>query len=115
MVWAGRSLAVGAEIGGFPSGTALLPGNLSMPCAKSGLPPEAAAVSAGQEADSGAFSLSGVTGQDPCPLFLPLPGSEPPVHPIRGSVLYYPRKLRMSNSEGGINHCSPLNGVVQIC
>lgn len=86
--------------------------------AQAGLPPGAAAPGAGQEADSRAFSLGRVTGRDPCPLFLPSPGPEPPaipVHPVRGSVLYYPRKLRMSNSEGGINHCSPLNGVVRIC
>lgn len=86
--------------------------------ANSGLLPEAAVAGAGLEADAGDFSLRSVTGQDPFQLLLTLLGSEQPavpVHPIRGSVLYYPRKLRMSNSEGGINHCSQLNGVVQIC
>ena len=65
-----------------------------------------------------AISLEGVTGRDPFPLFWTLPNSDQPVtlvHPICESILYYPRKLRLSNGEGGINHGSQLNGVVRIC
>lgn len=73
-------------MGGFPSGTRLLPGNLSMTRANSGLPLEATAAGAGQEADSGGFFLGRVTGQDPCRLFLPLPGSSCRLSPFIPSV-----------------------------
>lgn len=97
----------------FHQGPGCFLGNLSMTCANSGLSRPARA----RWQAPGPLPLQGPLVMT-LPLLSTLPSSERPdipVHPIRGSVLYYPRKVRLANGEGGINHCSQLNGVVQIC
>lgn len=97
----------------FPQGPSCFLGDLSMPRANPRLRLTVAA-----ERQARAISLEGVTGRDPFPLFCTLPSSEQPVTPVHaicGSVLYYPRTLRLSSGEGGISHGSQLNGAVRIC